>query len=379
MTDPRALARPPPSSPPSLTRPPPGALRASLRPRADGLPPRPRVARPVPRRRSRAARCIGGCAIINLVLLALLVIVSVAVTAPTRPHPRRRHIPVLRRPRARLHVSRRRRRGRTRCSEIGAAALREGGYAGTPPSPPRSAWASSALQRHRRRRLRGRPPANGTSRRSNSARRRPPRRPEHVRGLSRRAAEAARRRGAPGDSRFTPGVGATRHAPVVASQCPAATLAEGFPWVPNSRAIAQARRSLVTRRRRRRFFVGRRSPFASGHVCQPRARANASRHRDRRCRRASNGSPAEALARDVREAGGVMTADDLARYRPAGLGAHRLTRSIRHPRDASDLERRRGGGAGDGIHVGIRQAAGSFGRARRASHAEAFKHASRRG
>ena len=47
---------------------------------------------------------------------------------------------------------------------------------------------------------------------------------------------------------------------------PAATLAEGFTWVPNSRAPSRKtrRRSLVTRRRRRRFFARTVAPpFAS--------------------------------------------------------------------------------------------------------------------
>ena len=263
-------------------------------------PPRPRVARPVPRRRVPRG--------------ALPRRVRHHQPRPPRaprhrlrrrhrpqprPPPRRRHIPVLRRPGARLHVSRRRRRGRTQVQRDWRGGVtrrrprsgrrrRRRALPGRPPP---------ALQRHRRRRLRGRSPRErhvrgdriprGGARRGDA---------EHVRGLSRRVARGRpRRRGALGDSRFTPGVGATRHAPVVASRASRGDARGGFHRGSRTRARHRAKRGGA---RSSRDVGGDVSslgpslpPSRRRHVRQPRARANASRHRDRRCRRASNGSP----------------------------------------------------------------------------------------
>ena len=110
---------------------------------------------------------------------------------------------------------------------------------------------------------------------------------------------------------------------------PAATLAEGFPWVPNSRAPSRKTRSanFVPRRRRRRVSSARdrRSPFASEtRAPTPRSRERFAPSRPKVPTRFER-PLAEALARDVREAGGVMTADDGGIGR--GLGAHRPRRS----------------------------------------------------
>ena len=218
---------------------------------------------------SRAARCLGGCAIINLVLLALLVIVSVAVTAPNPAPFRRRHIPVLRRP---GHVS-------TSLGAVAADEPRCGDRRGGVRRRPRSGAAGPAalclgVLHPRSSGIGGGAfavvrPRTARPRRSNSARRRPPRRPEHVRGLSRRVARGRpRRRGALGDSRFTPGV--ERHGtPRGRVSCvPRRRSRRVSPWVPNSRAPSRnAERSLVTRRRRRRFRRTVAPPSGVGDTC----------------------------------------------------------------------------------------------------------------
>ena len=101
---------------------------------------------------------------------------------------------------------------------------------------------------------------------------------------------------------------------------PAATLAEGFPVGPElARAIAQNAAALARHATSAATFLrsDRRSPLRVGDTCANPALARTLRAIAEEGADALRvGTLAEALARDVREAGGVMTADDLARYRP---------------------------------------------------------------
>ena len=327
MPDPRALARPTPHLPLSLTRPPPGgALRASLRPRADGLPPLVREWLGLSRAEgSRAARCLGGCAIINLVLLALLVIVSVAVTAPNpAPTPAAGTSPSSDAPE---HVSTSLgavAADEPRCSEIGAAALREGGHAVD--AAVAAALCLGVLHPHSSGigggafaviRL-----ANGTSEAIEFREEAPAAAtPNMFAGSPDASLEGGLAVAVPSEIHGLR-LAWERHGTLPWSRLvrPAATLAEGFTVGPElARAIAQNAEALARHATSAATFLrsDRRSPLRVGDTCANPALARTLRAIATEGADALRTGPlAEALARDVREAGGVMTADDLARYRP---------------------------------------------------------------
>ena len=324
---PRVLTPPHPSSPPSLTRPPPGgALRASLRPRADGLPPLVREWLGLSRAEgSRAARCLGGCAVLNLVLLALLVIVAVAVTSPTiAPTPAAGTSTSSDAPE---HVSTSLgavAADEPRCSEIGASALRDGGHAVD--AAVAAALCLGVLHPHSSGigggafaviRL-----ADGTSEAIEFREEAPAASaPDMFVGRPEASLEGGLAVAVPSEIHGLR-LAWERHGKLPWSRLvlPAATLAEGFPVGPElARAIAQNAAALARHATSAATFLrsDRRSPLRVGDTCANPALARTLRAIAEEGADALRvGTLAEALARDVREAGGVMTADDLARYRP---------------------------------------------------------------
>lgn len=324
---PRVLTPPHPSSPPSLTRPPPGgALRASLRPRADGLPPLVREWLGLSRAEgSRAARCLGGCAVLNLVLLALLVIVAVAVTSPTTaPTPAAGTSTSSDAPE---HVSTSLgavAADEPRCSEIGASALRDGGHAVD--AAVAAALCLGVLHPHSSGigggafaviRL-----ADGTSEAIEFREEAPAAStPDMFVGRPEASLEGGLAVAVPSEIHGLR-LAWERHGKLPWSRLvlPAATLAEGFPVGPElARAIAQNAAALARHATSAATFLrsDRRSPLRVGDTCANPALARTLRAIAEEGADALRvGTLAEALARDVREAGGVMTADDLARYRP---------------------------------------------------------------
>ena len=147
---------------------------------------------------------------------------------------------------------------------------------------------------------------------------------------------------------------------------PAAALADGFAVGPElARAISENAEALKRFPATAAVFLrADASPLREGDVCRNAALARTLRRVAREGPSVLRaGALAEALARDVRDAGGVMTSEDLASYAPRARAAARGRAGVHRARRPAALLGRRDGGAGFRVFERVRAAAGE--RARR--------------